>query len=196
MVAAMMLPASLPAVRALEGSAVAVARPGTAIAAFLAAYALVWTAYGAAAFMYDVGLHRFVDTVPWLGARPWLIESSAVVAAGIYQFVPLKRRGLRACRHPVAASTGATSGRAVVLVAGRFGLVHALDCLASSWALMLLMFAAGFANLAWMAVLALAMVAETVAPRGSRVASGIGLGLLALGALIVVTGWIPAFVAG
>lgn len=196
MVAAMMLPASLPAVGALERSAVAVARPGVALIAFLAVYALVWSGYGAAAFIYDVGLHRFVDSVPWLGARPWLIESTAVIAAGLYQFLPLKRRGLAACRHPIAASLGRPgSGREVALAAGRFGLRHALDCLASSWVLMLLMFAAGFANLAWMAVLALAMVAETVSPRGSRLASLLGFALLGLGVLILATGWIPAFVA-
>jgi predicted metal-binding membrane protein len=53
---------------------------------------------------------------------------------------------------------------------------------------MLLMFAAGVANIWWMAALALVMAYETVGHHGHRAAPVIGLGLLAFAAAIVLTG--------
>jgi predicted metal-binding membrane protein len=58
---------------------------------------------------------------------------------------------------------------------------------------MLLMFAAGFANLGWMAALAALMVYETTGRHGQRAASAAGASLLALAGLVVMTGWMPGF---
>jgi predicted metal-binding membrane protein len=57
---------------------------------------------------------------------------------------------------------------------------------------MLLMFAAGVANLAWMAVLTLAMAYEARGRFGRQAALGFGIGLLWLG-LIAATGVSIAF---
>ena len=75
-------------------------RPRLAIAIFLGASAIVWAGFGLAAFIGDMALHHVVDMTPWLGARPWLIEAGVLAAAGAYQFTPLKRRYLAACRRP------------------------------------------------------------------------------------------------
>jgi predicted metal-binding membrane protein len=190
MIAAMMLPASLPALRVFAALSVRLSRPGLAMVAFLGAYAVVWTAVGLAAFMGDVALHRLVDATPFLGARPWLVEAGVLTLAGTYQFVPLKRRGLAACRHP-AGQVGAGTGTEVR--AARRGFQHAIDCVACSWALMLLMFAAGFANLWWMAALAVLMAYETIGRHGQRAAVAAGGVLLGLAGLVVLTGWAPAF---
>lgn len=206
MVAAMMLPSSLPAVRSFDAAAARLSRPGVAMTAFLATYAAVWTAYGFGAFFFDVGLHHLADATPWLAARPWLIEASALTLAGVYQFLPIKRRGLETCRHPARISgsegvhgrTGSTGSEFALAsspgwLGVRLGLRHGIDCLTSSWALMLLMFAAGFANLWWMAALAVAMGYETVGRHGRRAAPVIGGLLLALAVVVVLSGWIPAF---
>ena len=65
------------------------------------------------------------------------------------------------------------------------GLRHALDCLGSSGALMLVMFAAGFANLWWMAILAVVMAYEATGRHGRTVASLAGGGLLFLAVVVV-----------
>lgn len=182
MTAAMMLPASLPALRMF--GATLVGRPGLALASFLVAYGSVWTAFGLAAFVGDVIVHEMVEAWTWLGERPWLVEAGAIGLAGAYQFAPLKRRGLAACRHPVGpAANGTGRVRAIGL-----GLRHGLECVASSWALMLLMFAAGVANLGWMVALASLMAYETMGRHGPRAASAAGVALLALGCLVVLTG--------
>ena len=190
MIAAMMLPASLPAIRVFAAQSVRLSRPGPAMVAFLGAYAIVWSAVGLAAFMGDVALHNLADATPFLGARPRLIEAGVLTLAGTYQFVPLKRRGLAACRHSAGQVGGRTDTEAR---AARLGFRHALDCVACSWALMLLMFAAGFANLWWMGALAVLMAFETIGSHGQRAAAAAGGVLLGLAGLVVVTGWAPGF---
>ena len=100
MVVAMMLPASLPTIRVVEAAMGRLARPRRARAAFLGAFAAIWTVFGLLAFMGDFVLHHVVDATPWLAARPWLIEAGVLALAGGYQFLPIKRRSLAACRHP------------------------------------------------------------------------------------------------
>ena len=107
MVAAMMLPASLPTIGAVESATAWMPRRRNARAAFLGSFALVWMAFGLVAFLGDVGLHRLVDATPWLAERPWLIEAWILAIAGGYQLVPLKRRSLAACRHPSGPCRGA-----------------------------------------------------------------------------------------
>ena len=186
MIAAMMLPASLHAVRVVDARIAGLGRPQRARAAFLAGFAAVWTAFGLLAFTGDFALHRAVDATPWLAARPWLIEAAVLALAGGYQLTPRKRRSLAACRHPVGLlSRPAARGGPFML-----GLGHGLDCLESSWALMLLMFAEGFANLWWMAALTALMSYEARGRHGNRAAAAAGL-LLLLAALVAATGSLP-----
>lgn len=184
MIAAMMLPASLPAIRQFGLGAAVAARPNRSLAAFLAPYAGLWTIFGLLAFMGDVVLHHVVDATPWLAAHPWLIEAGVLALAGTYQLTPLKRRNLEACRHPAGVAP-APQGRR-----GSFelGLDHGLACLGSSGALMLLMFAEGFANLWWMVALTAVMVYEATGRFGQRAAVAVGVGLLVFSAGILITG--------
>jgi predicted metal-binding membrane protein len=167
MVAGMMLPASLPAIR-LAGRA--------RIVPFLLSDALVWTAFGFVAFIGDVVVHATVHATPWLFERPWVVSLVVLLAAGLYQLTPLKRRALDGCRHPLARHTVRPASVAVGGFEGGFR--HAVDCLGSSWALMLVMFAAGFADLAWMLVLTGVMTYEAIGRHGHRLAALFGLVLL------------------
>jgi predicted metal-binding membrane protein len=187
MVVAMMWPASLHAVDAFKHGFPNLPRPTLAVATFLGVSAIAWLGFGLAAFIGDVGVHRVVDATPWLDARPWLIEAGVLATAGAYQFLPLKRRYLAACRRPggrVLAS--APTGRIAI---GQ-GLRHALDCLGSSWALMLVMFASGFASAGVMAALALLMLYEATGRHGERAATMAGVAFL-LVALTVLSGPLP-----
>ena len=176
MVAAMMLPASRPAIHALESSA-AVGSPIGRFGGFLTGFSMAWAVAGGLAFAGDAALHAVVSASPVAASHTFLIQASLLAVAGIYQFTPLKRRGLIACRHP------AISGRSLgadTIAAVRYGIDHAIDCLASSWALMLLMFAAGFASVAWMVAVTVVMVYETTGRHGQRAASLVGIALILL----------------
>jgi predicted metal-binding membrane protein len=192
MVVAMMLPASLPAFRVFESATRPLARTPGAFAGFLGAYLLVWSAFGLFAFLGDGVLQRLVEGTPWLATRPWLIVAAVVGMAGAYQFLPPKRKSLEACRHPSAARREAAS---LLPAGGGFsaGLEHAIDCLGSSGALMLLMFAAGFANLGWMAALTGLMAYEVRGRHGQLVTFVAGIALLALAAGALVLGGLPGW---
>ena len=179
MTAAMMLPASLPAVQAVPVIGTRLRSTGAGLAVF-AAFLAVWAAFGLGAFLGDMVVHRLVDATPWLAARPWLVEATVLAIAGLYQFAPRKRHDLEACRHPGAHATSPT-----LHGAARFGVRHAFACVGSSGALMLLMFGEGFGGLAWMIALSLVMVLETTlrSPRRLTALVGIGLVLLAVATL-------------
>ena len=67
MVVAMMLPASLPAIHAVEAATAVRCLAGAAPARRSSARSLlVWTAFGLVAFFGDVVLHHVVDATPWL----------------------------------------------------------------------------------------------------------------------------------
>jgi predicted metal-binding membrane protein len=194
-VVAMMLPSALPMIGLQATAASAHDRPRAARAAFVAGYLTVWGTFGLVALAGDMTLHRLVDASAWLSARPWLVAGPLLVAAGAAQFLPLTRACLRSCRHPYAyllarfrPGTGA---------AFRLGCDHGLYCLGCCWALMLVMFAAGTADLAWMAVLSTVMVYEKVGRRGERVAAAVGLCLVAWGVLVSLhPSWVPGGLAG
>ena len=191
MIAAMMLPSSLPFIRLFDRLAPPAARPRLAL---LGGYAAVWTGFGALAFLGDLGIHRSVDAWPWLDAHSFLIAGGTLVLAGGFQFSDLKDRCLSECRHPAAYMLRHyRRGTAEAFALGRG---HGLFCLGCCWALMLVGFAAGVANLAWMAVLTAIMVAEKTSPRGDRLVAPVGVFLLALGTLVLLQpSWMPPLFA-
>ena len=174
MVAAMMVPASLPAIRAAAAIAARIGSLRVELA-FVVGFLAIWTVFGLAAFLGDMVVHRVVDATPWLAARPWLIEAGVLALAGGYQFVPRKRRDLETCRHPSAHASGA--GPTLRGAAG-FGLAHGIACVGASGALMLLMFGQGFSGLGWMLALAVVMALETTLRSPQRLTTVVGIGLI------------------
>jgi predicted metal-binding membrane protein len=177
MTAAMMLPSTAPAARH-------VARLGRRAPAllFAAGYLAVWSGYGVLAY----GIFRLVVSLD-LGWLAWnrggpYAAGGAIVAAGLYELTPLKGLGLRRCR---TAPHGANAFRS--------GLAHGLDCVRCSGALMAVLFALGAMSLLWMAVVAVAIFAEKVLPRGPRLAPVVAVALVALGIWVAMS---PASVPG
>jgi len=194
MIAAMMLPSSLPLIRLFNRTAASQPRASQVKLSFLLGYIAVWTGFGAFAFLGDFGVHQAVDQWPWLDERPWLIGGGVLLIAGAFQFSRLKDQCLDQCRHPGAYLM--TRYRRGIGEAFRLGRGHGLFCLGCCWALMLVSFAAGIANLAWMGLLTLLMVFEKTGKGGQRGVKPIGLGLLALGVLVLLhPAWLPSLFA-
>jgi len=195
MIAAMMVPSSLPLVRLFVVAAAAQPRPRAATAAFLSGYALVWTGFGALAFVGDTMVHASVDRSPWLHHHEWLIAGGTLALAGAFQFSALKDRCLEVCRHPGAfLLRHYERGPAGAF---RLGRRHGVFCVGCCWALMLLMFAAGVANLWWMAGLTALMVYEKTGVGGRRAVPVAGIVLLACAALVLAhPHWLPPILGG
>jgi predicted metal-binding membrane protein len=195
MIAAMMVPSSLPLVRLFASAAAGQPRPRAAIAALLGGYALVWTAFGSLAFVGDTMVHATVDSTPWLQHHEWLIAGGTLALAGAFQFSRLTDRCLEVCRHPGAfVLRHYARGLPAAFALGRR---HGLFCLGCCWALMLLMFAAGVANLWWMAALTALMIYEKTGAGGRRAVPVAGITLLACAALVFAhPHWLPAILGG
>jgi predicted metal-binding membrane protein len=191
MVMAMMLPSSLPMVRLFRAASARLPRPGVSMAAFLGGYLMVWSGFGALAFAQDIGMHRLVDRTPWLAWHAYVIGGTALLLAGAFQFSTLKDRCLTQCRTPVGFLL--ERYRPGAGAALRFGVAHGTFCVGCCWALMLLMFAAGTANLVWMAPLAALMYAEKVTDWGERLVGPAGVALVVLGVLVLAhPAWLTA----
>jgi predicted metal-binding membrane protein len=186
MVAAMMVPSSLPLVRMFSVASARAPGRSRALAAFLGAYALVWSAFGLVAFLGDAGLHALIASSGWLTANDWAIAPSVILLAGAFQFTPMKEACLRACRHP--ASFMQRHYRRGVGGGFSLGLRHAAFCVGCCWALMLVMFAVGTASLIWMALLTALMVHEKTRPAGARTVPLTGVALLAMGSTLMLWG--------
>ena len=191
MTVAMMLPSSLPLVRLFW----AASRRRGALAAFLSGYGVVWASFGVAAFAGDALLHQLVHALPALEQRPWLIGGAVLVAAGAFQFTSLKEACLEKCRHPGVFLM--SKYRRGAGAAFRLGREHGVFCVGCCWALMLVMFAAGFANLVWMAVLAAVMAYEKIARRGRALTPVLGAALASWGAVVLAhPAWLPSALGG
>ena len=84
--------------------------------------------------------------------------AAPLIAAGIYQWMPLKGACLRHCQSPLQfISQHWRSGTTGAL---RMGWEHGLYCLGCCWILMGLLFVGGVMNLLWIAGLALFVLLE------------------------------------
>lgn len=184
MMGAMMLPAVAPVLAAecfpAHGRSVSPRRMLVATA-FLAGYFVVWALAGAAAYLLlRTGRAVAGGVFEWHRGGQWL-AAATLVAAGAYQLTATKRRWLARCREPLTRKNGvAISQPGPGVVAGTRAGVH---CLASSWALMAVLFALGAMSLVWMAVVAVLISAERLSSLVSpaRVAATGVLLVLALG---------------
>ncbi len=155
-------------------------------AAFVAGYLLVWVGFSLAATVANWFLHTNGWMSSMMGSIGPVTGGLLLIAAGLFQWTPLKNACLEHCRSPVGFLTqywreGSTG--AVMM-----GLHHGMYCLGCCWLLMLLLFVLGVMNLPWVAVLTIVVLAEKTIPRGERLSRGLGALVICWGAWLVVTG--------
>ena len=186
MMVATMTPAAAPMIlmfAAIHRRRAAEGRPAVPTVIFVLGYLVVWTIYSVAAGVVQAALHAAALLSPAMTAPSPLLAGGLLVAAGVFQWTPLKRACLAACRSPLSfLMSGWREGRGGALV---MGLRHGLYCLGCCWALMALLFVAGVMNLLWVAVIAVAVLVEKVVPRGDLVGRLAGVALIAAGLLLV-----------
>ncbi|MEZ5419095.1 MAG: DUF2182 domain-containing protein [Vicinamibacterales bacterium] len=153
------------------------ARAWPAAAPFVGGYFAVWLLYSAAmaalqTALAAAGVLTGDRLAGWAGPL-------VLIAAGAYQFAPLKTACLTHCRNPLTYflarwRNGPVGGF-------RLGLAHGWYCLGCCWAVMLTALAIGVMDLAWMAALTVVVAVEQVAPAGVWAGRAFGAGLVAWG---------------
>jgi predicted metal-binding membrane protein len=185
MVAAMMLPTTLPLLRRFNALVARRSIRGELVALLIAGYLLAWSGFGIAAHLLDLAVHSAVQRTPWLMGHGWVLGSGVLAAAGAFQFTRLKYRCLDRCRTPLGFIIQHWHGLAPRREAFRLGLHHGIFCVGCCWALMLLMFVVGTGNVGWMLVLGAIMAIEKNAAWGRRLGRPLGMVLVGWAALIL-----------
>jgi predicted metal-binding membrane protein len=178
MIIAMMLPSSVPLVMTFGLLVRRRRRPGVLVVLLLAGYLAVWAGFGLAAWVLDRGIHAAVDALPWLAAHPQLILGSTLLAAGLWQFSPLRDRCLDECRSPLGFVMNRWRGVSERREAFAMGIAHGSFCVGCCWSLMLVMFGVGLANVAAMLLLGGLTAIEKNVPAGRRLTHPLGLILI------------------
>jgi predicted metal-binding membrane protein len=159
MMAAMMLPGAAPAVLRCAHASGRV----RAVPLFVGSYLAVWALMGVAVY----ALYR---------PHGSFAAGALVIAAGVYELTPLKRRFRRRCRESV-----------------RSGFEFGLYCVGSSIGLMLMLVALGVMSVTWMLVIAVLALAQKLLPAKAAIDVPLALAIVGLGILIVLA---PSSVPG
>ena len=180
MMLGMMLPSAAPTIMIVATMARRQRARGQAFApvsVFTIGYLLVWGGFCVAATALQWGLDQAALLSPALATNSAMIGGGLFILCGLYQFTPFKYSCLRQCRSPVAFLLN--HWRDGWQGALRMGVHHGLYCLGCCWVLMVLMFAVGVMNLAWVAAITVFVFAEKLLPGGiwiGRVAGALMLG--------------------
>jgi predicted metal-binding membrane protein len=190
MMVAMMVPSAAPMIlvfATVSRRQRAQHRPFVPTGVFLLGYITVWSGFAVAATVAQWGLHTVALLSPTMVSTSPVFGGALLIAAGLFQWSPLKHRCLTHCRGPLgflmAEWREGTKGVFAM------GLRHGMFCLGCCWALMTLLLVLGVMNLLWIAVLAGFVLVEKVAPAGQWVSRVTGVLLVGWGAWMMVSGW-------
>lgn len=154
--------------------------------AFTGGYLLAWSLFSLGSTALQWGLHD-VGVIDWMGAAASPVTAAGLlIVAGAFQFTRFKEACLTQCRSPLAFLM--TQWRPGTRGALTMGLRHGLSCIGCCWALMLLMFAFGVMNLAWMVGLAAFMLVEKAFPAARLTTRLAGAVAMVWGLLLLVPG--------
>jgi predicted metal-binding membrane protein len=146
---------------------------------FIMGYLVTWVGFSAIATLAQWSLHSAALLNPMMASVSPLLGGTLLVAAGVYQFTPFKDACLSHCRTPMGFLLAEwRDGKLGSLV---MGLRHGLYCVGCCWLLMALLFVGGVMNLVWVALMAVFVLVEKVAPARMWVSRISGIAAIAWG---------------
>jgi predicted metal-binding membrane protein len=187
MMVAMMTPSAAPMIltfAAVNRKRLEQERPFVPTGIFLLGYLAVWATFSALIAVAQWILHSTALLSPMMVSTSPLLGGALLVAAGIFQWTPLKNTCLTHCRSPLSfLLTGWREGRRGAFV---MGLKHGAYCTGCCWFLMALLFVVGVMNIWWVAAISILVLLEKVAPKELHLCRIVGLLLAAWGAWVVI----------
>jgi predicted metal-binding membrane protein len=146
-------------------------------------------------FLVWAGFSLMSTLLQWLLQQVWLLNPEMrivnktfggliLIAAGIFQFTPLKNKCLGHCSTPIDfIYTNWKEGKQGAL---RMGMQNGMYCLGCCWVLMILLFVSGIMNLLWIALIALFVLIEKVLPKAKWISFVAGVALIIYGVIVLV----------
>lgn len=189
MMVAMMLPSAAP-VTLLVASiarkrADAGAAAGVSTALFVLGYLVVWLVFAIAGTALQLVFDEAGLLSETMAFGNTVLAGGVLVAAGVYQWTPLKEACLRHCRSPLEFLM--FHWREGTLGSLTAGVRHGVFCLGCCWMLMALLFVGGIMNLLWIGAIALLVLVEKTLPWGGRMSRVTGALLVAWGIITLLT---------
>jgi predicted metal-binding membrane protein len=150
----------------------------------LLGYLLAWVGFSILATLAQWRLHRAALLSPMMVSTSSVLGGLLLVAAGVFQFTPLKRACLVRCRSPLSfLMSDWRDGQWGTFV---MGLKHGAYCVGCCWMLMALLFVAGVMNLLWVVAIAVFILVEKAAPRGNLIGLIAGAALIVAGIALII----------
>src|SRR6516162_10166431 len=188
MMVGMMTPSATPMILIYARVGRQAARQGKPLAAsayFAAGYLLTWIGFAVAATSAQWALERAALLTPTMAAASDMFSGAVLIAAGVYQWTPLKDACLRQCQSPLLFIQRHGGFRSDLLGTLALGARHGAYCIGCCWVLMALLFVGGVMNVLWIAAIAILVLAEKVVPAGRVISRIAGAGLFAGGAWLL-----------
>ena len=189
MMIGMMVPSAMPMVltfATVNRRKGAHGQPYVPTSTFVTGYLAVWGAFSLAATLAQWGLEQSAMMLPSMRISSGVLGGILFIAAGAYQWTPLKASCLRKCRTPLDFVLNHwRDGR---LGALRMGIEHGTLCLGCCAVLMVLLFVGGVMNLLWVAAIAAFVLVEKLFPAGEITARVGGLAMIGMGAYLLLPG--------
>ena len=186
MMVAMMIPSAAPMIltfAAVQRKRREQERPFVPAGMFVLGYLIVWTAFSGAAAVAQWILHGKALLSPMMVSTSPILGGALLIAAGIFQWTPLKNGCLAHCRSPLSFLM--TDWREGKLGALMMGLKHGVFCAGCCWFLMALLFVAGVMNIWWIAIIAAFVLMEKILPRGLAADKTAGIFLIGWGVWMI-----------
>ena len=162
--------------------------PFASIGWFASGYLLAWILFGLVATLAQWGLERAALLSPAMAIASARLGGILLIAAGIYQWSPLKQMCLAHCQSPLAflqhhGGFQRKAGKSLAL-----GMRHGAHCIGCCWALMALLFVGGVMNVVWIAGISALVLLEKALPAGQTVGKAAGIAFAAGGVWILTAG--------
>ena len=187
MMVAMMIPSAAPMIltfAAVNRKRREQERPFVPTGIFLLGYLVVWAGFSALAAIAQWVLHATALLSPMMVSTSPILGGILLIAAGVFQWTPLKNSCLTHCRSPLSfLMTAWREGKQGAFV---MGLRHGIFCLGCCWVLMTLLFVLGVMNLLWIGALAGFVLIEKLVPAGQWVGRLTGGLLVGWGAWLIL----------
>lgn len=157
-------------------------KPLAATGWFAGGYFLVWIGFSLAATTVQWGFERMAMLDFQMASVSNPLGGLVLILVGVYQWTPLKDACLAQCQSPLGFLMRHGGFRGDVAGCLLLGIRHGGYCVGCCWLLMALLFIGGVMNVLWIALLALLVLVEKVAPFGRWVARTAGVACAGAGA--------------
>ncbi|MGQ0444725.1 MAG: DUF2182 domain-containing protein [Beijerinckiaceae bacterium] len=188
MMVGMMIPSAAPMILiyARVGRQVsAQGKPFAATGWFATGYLLAWIGFSLAAAAAQWALERAALLDPMMAGTSQVFGGIVLIAAGAYQWTPLKDTCLAHCQSPLLFIHRHGGFRRDPLASLALGMHHGAHCVGCCWALMALLFVGGVMNVLWIAAISAFVLIEKIAPGGRLISRFAGVGFAAAGAWLI-----------